>query len=1416
MINNSPSQAQKIYEALVLKNKNVNIYGPPGVGKTRIAKRISKRVVKEKIFDLTLWVFMGRKYTKESLLRSIAQQLNLRPTIEEWEDEDDKDQKDDTKVTETEKDIALKMQKKLQGKRILLILDDVLDGKTETENEKKFWEVLKSLKKVPDSDEGGPLEKVPDSDKRDPLKKVPDSDKRDPLKKVPDSDERDPDWVSLLLYSDEKVKISVDCSFKTKLLISRSKREDEGLSDENKFEVKPLPREVSNSLLKEKMDVNLRNSEVLCKLGEGFIELINDDLPSTVTMIAKSLNYFGIDASGVLKKELEEAKELKEASKSFKYSASKLLCMMDEVLPIGILKDLWWPGHHFFRDSGSVHYSDLITYWILEGYLGLSSMTKLYKKGHGILLELMDCGVLKVQEEGYVIMDKTLIIADNLYKYVDQTPSLGLATFFTTDRDSFGGITHEDGMLKTPRTHNKQSSKEECQNLSTILLDGTPFSEEEMQDFLEREKMLQVVTFFNLNIKSLPMSLDMMDGLRVLVLRGCEFLVDAKIQLKSLQALEISGARTLKLKSLFFKNMSNLKSLNLSGLSFVNLPQAIYSLDKLQWLIVKDCRRLKQLESLSKLEHLMVIDLSGNTSLETVDKNFLKFKNLQSLNLSNTLVSTTPLLKNIGSLTHLFCRDCKSLGRLRGLTQLTSLQTIDISGSKEFEEFHDSSLESLRSLKTINLSGTALDRLPLNISKPRYLYLKNCLMLKQLSCIESLEKLEVFDLSGSSNLKEIEDEFFDHMTSLRVLNLSETNVEGLPSLSKLSNLRELLVSHCSSLVRLPSLESATKLEILDASNCNSLEYIECKSIEAMTRLQKLDLSETKIKSLPILSTPSNLRQLLLKNCSALQNLELSGSFSILEELNLSNIESLKGAEFVKDVRTLRILDLSYTSLEQLPPLSKLTNLTHLSLAGFSVSDTELDLEPFSKLEVLDLSLSSIKCLPNLEKSTNLQKLMLKDCPMLEGYTDVKIEDLFEPNYLKIPEDISKLIHLDYLEFPNIKVDSSHEDQWSICKLSDIDKPPVFVSGSQFLQTLKKNQLPHGPYHLCATPVKVERETGDRYLQKNELVHDIYFQTHQFSQYKANKSVQIRGFSHCPKGIENIINNVDLVFLIDYKLKGLPSGFDALMLNKIRGCWLERCGNTVTIFSENEGNDKPNFELPFLEDLGISNMALLESIYQGKRLFRSFDSLKSLYIDCCPKLSTVFSSVWLPTNLEVLQIKHCEKIVSLIGDGGKLPKLMTLHLWELPELEDISASFPSLQTLKIGDCPKLKQTRDKFEISRGLKTLWISGATSLKSLCIENEEIHEPLSLVNLKLENCSMLERVLFSSSPLDNIDTIEIRSCEKIKTLFTDINDKTLCLNTLHLEDLPVLETCASIWTKVKTVSTQECPNLKPIQFVD
>nr|XP_043611592.1 putative disease resistance protein At4g19050 [Erigeron canadensis] len=1379
--------SMNIYETLIMEDKSsnpvMNIYGSSGVGKTSLAKKLSERAMREDAFSFTLWVFIYIEYTKESLSRSIARQLFLLPsTDEEWEDEDSKNedegngkvQKDEdtsnARKKENTEEIVEKIKEKLKGTRVLLILDG------DKGNVVKFWSI----------------------------------------------------WEEMLPNVNLK-----------KVFISRLKRSGKDFTEKNTFEVKALPNaEASNSVLIEKLDPRLKNLDAIKDKGRKFIEKVEVYVPGRITMLAKALNYFDGVPSGVsiLEKELEEA--------SKKYNVSRLLCLMHNALPRGVLKELWWRGHHFFRDSGSVHYSELITYWILEGYLGSDTMTKLYKKGHGILMMLMDCGVLKGQEGGYVFMDNSLINIDDLYQYqhVHQTASLGLATFFVSDVDSFGRVTHKDGMLKTPRTRKKQSLKESVQNLqesskesdpdhpqsskesgpdhpqppsndsgqnlTTLLLDGIHFTEQEMLDFLKPEKKLQVLALFNTTIKSLPESLKEMAGLRVLVLRGCEFLQDLKfsvhLDMHNLNALEISSARSMRyLKSGFFKNMLNLKSLHLSGLQITKLPQAIYNLEKLQWLIIKDCPRLKKLESISKLVNLLVVDLSGNLLLDSVDKNFLKFNKLQILNLSQTLVSTTPLLRNIGHLTHLLCRECKGLGRLRGLTSLTSLQTIDLTDSKEFDEFHDSSLQSLSSLQTLNLSGTFIDRLPSNISKPCLLYLKNCLQLKRLSCLQSLEKLEELDLSGSKNLFEIEDKFFDHTKSLRILNLSETKIERLPSLSNLSNLRELFLSCCKSLKHLPSLESSIKLEIIDVSKCCALEKIENKSFGSMTRLQKLDFSGTQITSFPDLPNPCQyLHHLLLKGCTKLEGLQLNASFPKLRELDLSGITSLKNAEFVTDITTLQILDISNTSLEKLPSIAKLTNLTYLSLSDCPFKETELHLNgSHSKLEVLDISRTSINQLPKNMNFEKLQKLLLKDCSMVDNFRDVK---LYDPKTY----DISGFGHLNYLEFPNIKVESKSEHPWKICLLSDNDKPRVFVNGDHFLEHLENDSWPVGPNHLCAIPGKMEGETE---VQRHELVFaDVYLETSSFLNYKESKSLQIRGFDHFQNSTEAIIKEVDLFFLLDYKLKDSPFDHTSIFSN-LKGCWIERCHEMVNIFHNKEAkNDNLDSGIP-LENLGIVNNRHLVNIFEGKQPFGRFNVLKSLYLDTCPNITTVFPSSWLPNNLETLQIKNCDKLVSIFDPEVTLPKLETLILWELPECENVGIlPLPvSLQTLKVCECPKLVIETD-FHIPRGLKTLWISGAATLENLHTVNDE---SVDLETLKLEHCLKLEYIVSKSSILAKCKMMEIKSCKKLGVLSQDLDYSMPNFGKILLVDLPMLKSLR-INSSIQ-VEHYECPNLE-IQRID
>ncbi|RWR88011.1 putative disease resistance protein isoform X1 [Cinnamomum micranthum f. kanehirae] len=87
------------------------------------------------------------------------------------------------------------------------------------------------------------------------------------------------------------------------------------------------------------------------------------------------------------------------------------------------------------------------------------------------------------------------------------------------------------------------------------------------------------------------------------------------------------------------------------------------------------------------------------------------------------------------------------------------------------------------------------------------------------------------------------DSYFNHMCSLRVLNLSFTHIKSLPnSVSNLKNLRALILKSCMDLEEVPSLEKLGQLRVLDLSGTKIRELP--SGVEAMVYLQRLHLDAT--------------------------------------------------------------------------------------------------------------------------------------------------------------------------------------------------------------------------------------------------------------------------------------------------------------------------------------------------------------------------------------------------------------------------------------------------------------------------------------------------------------------------------------------------------------------------------------------
>lgn len=989
-----------------------------------------------------------------------------------------------------------------------------------------------------------------------------------------------------------------------------------------------------------------------------------------------------------------------------------------------ILIDFCCHENKFPFKRGSAHYSELITYWILEGFLGPSDCFEdAYEKGHRVLMALAHHGFIEKLHAGYVKKnEKTLFLRACDRCRMEETVRLGLANVFEGD---LGRIAHADGLIRTLGKVEKEKKS---------LIDRNFLNEEVSVDLFQSMGEIEALAIFNPTSKPEPLSLEM-QNLRLLVLRGCNFLGGIEnilelrpteavnISFQKLSVLEISGpSPSLTIPDNLFEHMPHIQSLNLSSLQVASLPSSLHHLTELVWLILRDCSSLKEIGSLKGMTRLQVLDLSGSTSLEKfLDKSFATNKELQMLNLSNTKIKMLPLINGLGNLTYLLLRDCKSLSRLRRIGSVSSLKILDLSGATNFVEFHDQSLENLGSLEEINVSQTQIEKLPSDICNIRRLSLRGCSKFKEFPHLKNPDSLEFLDLSA-------------------------TNLTSVPSISNLSNLRELFLSCCCSLVKLGDLSSLKHLLVLDLSGCKALTKLADNSFEDMHCLQKLNLSETSIEYLPSLSHLSDLRRLILQKCTKLEIFPSLESLTNLEELNLSSLKCQGEVDFLKNMVNLHLLDISETGVTHFPSLSNLKKLKHLSLRGCQHLP---NLEGVTTLEVLDLSGSRIVDLPSFKDFHNLRCLLLGNCPNIKEFKDLEISEVLKVPIEKLPYSISELTCLNHLELPKMK-DGENEDGNRICHPEELLDSPwkisswpleavssshmlgIFVDNFQVLQLLKNNTTIGKSFHFIVHPIEEKTNIGGKYFYQNELFHrDTFFRTIKLCQCKEEgrecqcrkleRSLEIRGFSDYPRGLECLASQAEFLFLIDNQFLKSLSSLGAESIRKIKFCWIEGCREMESILRGeevsdiNQGSSKEIVEVSTevehrLEILRVSHAVCLKNICSGSNLQgHGLRFLKCLYLEHCPELANCSPSYFLD-NLQILQIKFCDKFRILFEDEQpqpSLPKLHTLCLWALPNLESIACKAESFQTLIVGECPKLG--------SVNLSTLHSEKLRSFKSL-----------------------------------------------------------------------------------------------------
>ncbi|KAG7575895.1 NB-ARC [Arabidopsis thaliana x Arabidopsis arenosa] len=290
-----------------------------------------------------------------------------------------------------------------------------------------------------------------------------------------------------------------------------------------------------------------------------------------------------------------------------------------------------------------------------------------------------------------------------------------------------------------------------------------------------------------------------------------------------------------------------------------------------------------------------------------------------------------------------------------------------------------------------------------------------------------LRNLRWMDLSSSVNLKELPD--LSTATNLQQLDLEDcSSLMKLPStIGYTNNLKKLDLRNCSSLINLPSsIRNATNLEKLYLGGCSSLVEFP-STIGNVINLQKLDLSSLScLEVFPFsIANAINLQRLDLSCLSCLVELpSWIGNATNLEELDISHCSNLVELPVsignLQKLQRLRLrgcskLELTRTAIEEVPPSirswSRLDDL-HMSYCE-SLRKFPHALDSITELYLSDTEIQEIA--PWIKDISRLDLLLLKRCRKLVSLPPI-------PDSLSIidAEDCESLERLDCF-FPNTNI-----------------------------------------------------------------------------------------------------------------------------------------------------------------------------------------------------------------------------------------------------------------------------------------------------------------------------------------------------------------------------------------------------------
>lgn len=720
-------------------------------------------------------------------------------------------------------------------------------------------------------------------------------------------------------------------------------------------------------------------------------------------------------------------------------------------------------------------------------------------------------------------------------------------------------------------------------------------------------------------------------------------------KLRYLRVLSLSGYEIIELPY-SIGDLKLLRYLNLSYTAIKWLPESVSCLNNLQALILSGCIKLSRLPmNIGNLINLRHLNIEGSIQLKEMPPRVGDLINLQTL--SKFIV---------GKQERTGIKELKNLLNLRGELLISSLHNIvntrdamevNLKGRHNIEQltmewsnnFGDSRNES-NELKVFEIlqPPDSLKKLAIacyggvefpdwlrvhSFSKMEHLSLKSCKKCKQLPPLGRLHSLKELHIEGMDEIVCIGDEFYGEV-EYPFPSLESLEFDNMPKWkdwkereSLFPCLGKLTIKNCPELINLPS-QLLSLVKTLHIDECQKLE------VNKYNRglLESCVVNEPSLTSLYIggISRPSclwegfaqsltSLKTLKINQCDevAFLGLESLGSLQHSEIRSCDGVVSLEEQKLPCNLQRLQVEGCS--NLEKLPnALGSLTFLTKLIISNCSklVSFPVAGFPPgLTDLTVTDCK--GLESLPDgmMNNSCTLQSLCIGGCPSLRRFPQGEL-----------PTTLKRLFIFGCESLESLPEGMIRDPSIGSSNTSGLET--LIVENCSSLQSIPSDEFPSTLTGLWIWKCKNLESIPGKMLRNLT-------------------SLQSLAICNCPEVVSSpeVFLCPNLKFLSISECQNMKRPLSEWGLHTLTSLThFSICGPFPDVISFSDDHGSQLFLPTSLNHLRICDFQSLKSV--ASMGLRNLISLEILVLSNCPKLRSVVPKEGLPPTLAELEIEDC--------------------------------------------------------------------------------------------------------------------------------------------------------------------------------